>query len=388
MSQSTETSMHIKMYEELIHGKYRPNTERYSIPDQLNNFIFEANVTVINLSRTDDFSENVNNIDFALLGFKNVTDAVVDIIDSSTGKKIIIKPCVIYKTSENEFIPGFCSVKYQRFEELIFDEYERLKVRAERELEIGNSNSIKLYAEKHLAKTTKLLEDGFSFMQELIEDDDFENFQILYLVNKVLLQIIKFFSQLFRPFVSLNNFDYTKNKLKLYKKVSLCYFEIVSHSDMQMHLQQLKKSCHYKQNEKNIDLANKQKSMSVKKSFEEYVDLESDLPFQSLDTAGNFSFEKKSFNDCPEFPSFRKLIWNGQINVLVDLFLQLTAEYTIRNKPILESSIENIIDWLLYIFVDEEGNPLSRNTLITLFKPYRFDKRIHPENPKRIRLRK
>jgi hypothetical protein len=80
------------------------------------------------------------------------------------------------------------------------------------------------------------------------------------------------------------------------------------------------------------------------------------------------------------------LKWNAQLNVLVDVFLQLTNTCKVNGLPALEATPEQLRLFLQQNFLDKEGRELSSYTLGTYLDPRREDKKLHPDSPKRIDL--
>jgi hypothetical protein len=80
------------------------------------------------------------------------------------------------------------------------------------------------------------------------------------------------------------------------------------------------------------------------------------------------------------------LRWNENINKLVDLFYQLAFEISTRDKePLLEVSSANLANFIVNNFIDQDGLPLSLDTVQTCLKPGREDKRPQPHS--RIQLK-
>ncbi len=77
----------------------------------------------------------------------------------------------------------------------------------------------------------------------------------------------------------------------------------------------------------------------------------------------------------------QKLIWRGNINKLVTIFYDLTNTELHEGKPILTASPREITNFLLNNFLDKDGNNLSRDTISTILRPGRADKRS-PEHKK------
>lgn len=91
---------------------------------------------------------------------------------------------------------------------------------------------------------------------------------------------------------------------------------------------------------------------------------------------------KKNINGIP----FNKLKINCNINQLVDIFYQLHRELFTDGKPIIDGNVNDIIAVLVNSFVDKDGRDLSPDTIATMIKPSKTDKRPKPH--KRIDIDK
>ena len=77
----------------------------------------------------------------------------------------------------------------------------------------------------------------------------------------------------------------------------------------------------------------------------------------------------------------QKMIWRGHINKLATIFYELTNTELHEGEPILTASPQEITNFLLNNFLDKDGNNLSRDTIATILRPGRADKRS-PEHKK------
>lgn len=80
-----------------------------------------------------------------------------------------------------------------------------------------------------------------------------------------------------------------------------------------------------------------------------------------------------------------KIRFNGQLNILVDVFYQMKNSSAGNGLPFLDSSIQEITDLITYNFLDKDGNEISQATVRTILSPNRPEKR--PKNDKRFSLR-
>lgn len=112
-------------------------------------------------------------------------------------------------------------------------------------------------------------------------------------------------------------------------------------------------------------------------SFVKQVDLEISLltDLQALESPLSEERPQKTF---------KKLKFNGNINVLVDVFYQMMEEKISDNKPFIQADIKEIATFLMNNFLDKENRELSESSIKTMLTPSRFDKR--PKGEKQIKI--
>lgn len=82
----------------------------------------------------------------------------------------------------------------------------------------------------------------------------------------------------------------------------------------------------------------------------------------------------------PESPAKSKI--NTNLNRFVDIFFQLMHENKENDKPALEAQSQVIAEMIANYFIDKDGNEISVETVKTILKPSRFEKR--PKGNSRI----
>ncbi len=70
-----------------------------------------------------------------------------------------------------------------------------------------------------------------------------------------------------------------------------------------------------------------------------------------------------------------KLQINSKINSFIDIFYQLMYEKQVNGKPVLMGTPNEVAEVISSVFVDKEGNEISPDTVKTILKPSRFEKR-------------
>lgn len=93
----------------------------------------------------------------------------------------------------------------------------------------------------------------------------------------------------------------------------------------------------------------------------------------------------KKYESLQDMPANLSLQWNENINKLVDIFYQLSEELKSGNKdPLIKTSKKNLAKFIVNNFVDKEGHNLKIQTVYTILKETRPEKR--PSLDKRIKI--
>jgi hypothetical protein len=74
------------------------------------------------------------------------------------------------------------------------------------------------------------------------------------------------------------------------------------------------------------------------------------------------------------------------VNQFVDIFYQLHRELFCEGKPFIDGSVNDMVAIIVNSFLDKDGNEISPQTVETILKPSRADKRPKPH--KRIDIDK
>ena len=86
-----------------------------------------------------------------------------------------------------------------------------------------------------------------------------------------------------------------------------------------------------------------------------------------------------------QIPS-NKMQFNGNVNQLVDIFYQLNRELFVDGKPYIDGNTNDLIALITNSFVDKDGKEISPQTVKTILKPSKEEKR--PNTHKRIDIDK
>jgi hypothetical protein len=130
-------------------------------------------------------------------------------------------------------------------------------------------------------------------------------------------------------------------------------------------------------------LQNKPKTIDVNETpFDEKIDLELELintqqKLGKKQEESNINNESKSpLSTLKKSPiSKNKFKINTNLNQFVDIFFQLMHEKKVDGKPYLEASPNELADMITTWFKDKEGKEISIETIKTILKPSRIEKR-------------
>jgi len=359
--------IHIKLYEEIIKGKFNPTNSRFANPETLRGLVEEANTMCIAVLSIDENPRTfIESKDFTTIGYMSETDFDLDIRQRNNNvQEIYIKPIRIYELKEVIDIPYFNSFKCVSYLELLGDEFERIKIRAEKILEKTNDEKlIRAFANKHVQIAKKLFYDAKRSLIDAQKANDPEDIYIFFALNLFIVRTILLYQKMFKPYLKQEPdsevllFHEVLKELSLRKLCSLFPTRKSGY-------------CNY-----------------VKKSFVEKSILFEGMINETQTEQGEDFLQKKSSHILQGKLSYSPAKCNCQINVLVDILTQLTEEITVSGKPVIEMSAEDLLNFILTNFIDRNGKEFSYYTIHTLLKKSRVDKRLHPQSPKRIDVSK
>ena len=359
--------LHINVFHEIVKGKFNPCLVQNTHNDALRNLVITANtIKATTLSETENPFEFIENNDFTIFGYRNTNDFDIDIVKLPSGKSdIFIKPLKIYDLHEVMDIPQYVSLKCTCYVEFMGDEFERIKIRAEKIYDTGTDEaSIREYAGRHIQMTKKLFHDAKMELKSVQEKDNPENIYILFAANLFLVKIILFYQKMFQLF--LNNTIDSEEKL---------FHEVIK-------ILSLKKLCTIFPCRK-TSFCNYIKKTYIEKAkqTEDQID---EMPVEYSES----SCSKKTLPIDIKLPKYERIKVNGQINVFVDMFIQCLEEIEVPEGMFIETTRENLQNFLLANFNDKNDKPFNPYTINTILKPYRTDKHISSNSPKKIDVKK
>jgi len=372
-----QTDLHI--YEEISSGRLNPQLKQNGDLLFLQNVVIHANTKTFHSCSLDDDPENsIENFDITNLGYHCREDAEI-VVRQNTRKRVhefIAKPNRIYPLEDLFDIPNPPDKKSAYFLALIFDEFERIKIRANK---VHNSackkKHLALYTHKNIQRAKKI---QYDIQYKLAKTHkrwsavtDCPDAYVIFVLIVFVDRIIIYYQHLFRPFIlefPKDDHDISLPSIPVYLKHPYLYSDVP----------------------KKLDEYNLQLNGSIfDHQLMRQVDKLKDISEPNLEypvNIGKMDSEKKSFQQGQAFNTGIRLKWNGQLNVLVDIMLQLTSGAKFNGKPPLEATADELRLFIQENFIDREGHEISHFTLDTYLKPNRDDKRLHPDSPTRIDL--
>jgi hypothetical protein len=278
---------------------------------------------------------------------------------------IIIKPGKQYDLNEPIDLPAFVNPKCNHYVGFMGDEFERIKIRAEKVYVSGTKESgVKEYASKHVQMLKKLFYEAKLLLKKVQTDGKAEDIYIVFAANLFIIRIILFYQKFFRIYLPASPdaeeilFNEVLKELSLRKLCSLFPCEKHGYGEY------LKKTYLEKQGQR-----------------ESHASEVNEVPAESF-------FEKKTLPVQERPAKYQPIKMNGQVNVFVDIFVQLLENCETPDGPMIETTRENLEKFLTANFLDKNGKPLNPFTVNTILKPYRTDKHISPDSEKRVDVEK
>ncbi len=327
----------------------------------------------------DDPESIIEGFDITELGyqFKEDVEILIRKNDKKKVHELIARPKRIYPLEDHFSIPDPPDKKSAYFLALISDEFERVKIRANKVLNSTcKKKHIALFAHKNIQRARKIQYDVRYMITKIAKPwssvTDNPDAYVIFVLDMFLSRIISFYQQLFQPFILAFPKDdqpvSTIPVAPLYVTYPYLYRDLPSKPDT--YSLQMDGSIFDHQINRQVS-----KLRDISEPDSEYT----------KDT-GRGPDNKKSFQPDQASEKGRRLKWHGQLNVLVDIMLQLSSGIKVNGRPPLEATPDELRLFIRENFLDKDGREISAFTLDTYLKPNRQDKRLHPASPKRIDL--
>jgi hypothetical protein len=346
----------VMLFSDIVNGKLNPSLKKYNNPTNLSKLIHNSQIQKFTITSFDDFNLT---FDYSIFGFKNKEDFKIRKVTKrlTNQTEVSILPEKIYELQDDFIIPEFPSIKVNTFIHLIVDEFERIKIRAERKHDLLTSEKhLNFYCKKNIQKTKKIFYDARSYLGKFNDKENLEDFFILFVLCQFLIRTILFYQKHFKHFIDFKLDDEQNLYAELYAKAFNGNLDFIFKYGLMGFTEQKKRS---HENEKSLN------------------DLET--------TVETF------LNSCESGDCFCKNIvkvgWYGQINTLVDALEQVFySKYTneIKGSEVSRGLILSII--CVYFSKNGKGS-MSPHTIRTCTNIDRTDKRIKEGSPKRLSIK-
>ena len=146
----------VMLFSDIVNGKLNPSLKKYNNPTNLSKLIHNSQIQKFTVASFDDFNLT---FDYSIFGFKNKEDFKIRKVTKrlTNQTEVSILPEKIYELQDDFIIPEFPSIKVNTFIHLIIDEFERIKIRAERKHDLLTSEKhLNFYCKKNIQKTKKI----------------------------------------------------------------------------------------------------------------------------------------------------------------------------------------------------------------------------------------
>lgn len=308
--------------------------------------------------------------DFTFYGYHTTSDYEVKInYESSCGShQAKIQPVRVYDLQENMLLPLPPDERSRFFLDFFSDEFERIKIRAEKVLATApTENVLRIYAFRNLQLARKLFHDAtflfhsLSFRSDKPKDET--ELYIVYILNLFIIRTMVFYSKFFKPFIDTEPLSEEKLRKELIQEAPI----------------NLKYPWLFEQKPNLYSSLNSFFAGSIVKDIISPYTQNSACGLTDLNISGD-----KSKIGLQHLKGHFRL--NCNVNIFVDLFFQMIHEKKAEDDPYLDCEIQELIDVLSFLFVDKDGNSLNTDTIRTILKPANFKKRPHPDDPRKLKI--
>ena len=366
------------IYEEIISGRLNPQLPANGELSVLQNLVKIANTkTFCTCSIEDDLARLIKSFDITELGYQFREDAEIMVKEDPEQKmrELIASPKKIYPLEDHFNLPEPPDNKSAYFLALIADEFERVKIRANKVLKsTGKKKHLALFAHKNIQRAKKIQYDVRYLLTKIHKPwslvTDNPDTYVIFVLDVFLDRIITFYEQLFQPFI----LAFTKDEKPM---------NAIPVTPVYINHPYLYRDISSKPDAYNLQLDGSIFDHQFNNQVEKLKDISEPNSGYAINSE-NRNGNKKSFQPVQSSEKGIRLKWHGQLNVLVDVMLQLTSSFKVNGRPVLEATTDELRLFIQENFLDKDGREISPYTLDTYLKPYRDDKRLHPDSPKRI----
>jgi len=322
----------VSVFNKILRKKFCPTDDRGASKKILLEMVQKINQKEIKFKGLDiDKKEEQGKINVLEYGYKESSDVkfefVQDVFENKS--KIVLIPKNIYELEDKIELPYPPNHKAKLYLNFLSDTFERLKIKSVNVVrETHDTKNIELYAKKNIQMAQRIFYDARMLLNKTQIKGDRNIIFLVFAQNVFLINVILYYQNMFSSFY--NEKKMTKKSLKA---------ELYDSMGMNIMMEPVAEYGHVpKKKEENIDIV------------------------------------------------FKPIKWNGQINTLIAYHYDYMNECLTNKKPYMETSIENMTEFIHRSFIDKNGKPINKNTIRMCLQEYRDDKR--PKGKKRIDISK
>jgi hypothetical protein len=200
------------VYNQVIKGQFNPTKASKTVSKSALQLVTAANTCIVySASTKKEANSFLDSFDLTSLGYKSGADLEILNTNDSDPEifRVIIKPQSIYSLSEDLSLPDPPEEKSKKYLDFFIDEFERIKIRAEKNMHTALSkDDIQFYAFRNLQLLHKLNDDSRNLFNLMYSSSGYQFQQsdifILYILNLFIIRCIIFYGKLFKPFLNEN----------------------------------------------------------------------------------------------------------------------------------------------------------------------------------------
>lgn len=349
----------VRVYELIIKGKLRPTLQMYSRVENLDRLIrLSQRIHVATFPKTASIQRQIKQIDISAFGFIEPEHAtVIQERNENDEIEIYLEPEKTYEGFSDYGVPRVTSMKSTVFCELIIDEFERIKIRGGKFIELAKKESqVDFYAIKNLHKSQQLLEAAKRILTDLSKKEDRENLFIYYILGDFLIRTIDFFSQMS-----------AKACKKLKKTTEMMDYELIIASIGGKIKDFFKQTLTFFDKSSNFPRpVNKgNQDASISKSVD-IVDVGNSITLEMLEKFIGFA------------------TWHGPVNVLGDALNQMLYPKDPAKSGYLEAEVKELAKFISVFVVNSFKEHLKASYLEGLLRPGNPTRKLKSDSEKRI----
>ncbi|HBX53266.1 MAG: hypothetical protein A2275_07170 [Bacteroidetes bacterium RIFOXYA12_FULL_35_11] len=323
---------------------------------------------IISESTKEEVSRKISLIDLTDYGYYSTSDIDLKFIYNSetNSHQAVICPLKVYQLYEEMLLPSPADDRERFFLDFFADEFERVKIRAEKMLAAAsNKEIIQINALRNIQFARKLFHDSrllyrsiSSKNSDVVHQSDI---YIIYILNLFIIRAIIFYSEFFKPFLDEPLLSEEELLLELHQETPSL----------------LKHPLLYKQRPLLYEFLNTCMAGTVVNDvIAPYTQKQSK---ESIPVAESIPPEIKILQQLKG-----KFQLNCNSNIFLDVIFQFIRKQAENGSPWLNCDYSELTALLNYFFTDKDGNPLNPSSIRTVLKPSNFKKRPHPDDPNKF----